>query len=90
VVPGILEAYDLPDLAAAIAPHPLTVRNPLDPAGKPVATDAVREAYAVCRKSYRAERAEELFRIEPCATDTERRGNRCQRKGASYKEPSTG
>ena len=35
VVPGVLEVYDLPDLAEAIAPRPLTIRNAVDPAGVP-------------------------------------------------------
>jgi cephalosporin-C deacetylase-like acetyl esterase len=65
VVPGVLESYDLPDLAAAIAPHPLTVRKPLDPAGKPAAPGEVEAAYVACRKAYEAEKAGELFRVEP-------------------------
>ena len=43
VVPGALRVYDLPDLAAAIAPRTITIRNPVDPAGKPV-TQAELEA----------------------------------------------
>jgi hypothetical protein len=35
VVPGVLAAYDLPDLAAAVAPRPLTVRRAVDATGKP-------------------------------------------------------
>jgi len=37
VVPGALKVYDLPDLAKAIAPRKLTINNPVDPVGKPVA-----------------------------------------------------
>lgn len=36
VVPGVLESYDLPDLVAAIAPRPVKIRSPVDPAGKPI------------------------------------------------------
>jgi dienelactone hydrolase len=36
VLPGVLEEYDLPDLVAAIAPRPVTIRNPVDPQGRPV------------------------------------------------------
>ncbi len=36
VLPGVLASYDLPDLAAAIAPRRLTIREPLDPAGRPL------------------------------------------------------
>ncbi|HLF93406.1 MAG TPA: acetylxylan esterase, partial [Planctomycetota bacterium] len=34
VVPGALKVYDLPDLAAAIAPRTVTIRNPVDAAGE--------------------------------------------------------
>jgi hypothetical protein len=37
VVPGALARYDLPDLVRAIAPRPVRVLEPLDPAGSPVA-----------------------------------------------------
>ena len=33
VVPGALAVYDLPDLAARLAPRRLTIRDTLDPAG---------------------------------------------------------
>ena len=35
VVPGALTCYDLPDLAKAIAPRPVTITNPVDPTGQP-------------------------------------------------------
>jgi cephalosporin-C deacetylase-like acetyl esterase len=54
VVPGVLESYDLPDLAAAIAPRPLTIRDPLDPAGAPVPQAAIDSAYAPATAAYRA------------------------------------
>ena len=34
VVPGALKVYDLPDLAAAIAPRPLTIEGAVDPANR--------------------------------------------------------
>ena len=36
-VPGVLESYDLPDLAALLAPRPLTIRSAINPDGTPVA-----------------------------------------------------
>jgi dienelactone hydrolase len=43
-VGGMLAEYDLPDLAAALAPRPLLVLNPVDAAGKPVGAEVpVRE-----------------------------------------------
>jgi hypothetical protein len=36
-VPGVLAAYDLPDLMAAVAPRPITLFNSIDPVGQPLA-----------------------------------------------------
>jgi cephalosporin-C deacetylase-like acetyl esterase len=52
VVPGALKSYDLPDLAAALAPRPLTIVAPRDPAGAPVTQAVLDEAYAVARLAY--------------------------------------
>ena len=52
VVPGVLATYDLPDLATALAPRPLTVRAAVDAIGKPVTLAVMEEAYAKCRKAY--------------------------------------
>ncbi|HXG10268.1 MAG TPA: alpha/beta fold hydrolase [Gemmataceae bacterium] len=52
VVPGALAVYDLPDLAAAVAPRYVTIRAPVTPDGKPVAQAALEEAYAACRQAY--------------------------------------
>jgi pimeloyl-ACP methyl ester carboxylesterase len=54
VVPRALEAYDLPDLAAALAPRPLTIRNAVDAAGNPVPQAVLEEVYASARAAYRA------------------------------------
>lgn len=32
VVPSVLASYDLPDLAAALGPRKMTIREPVDPA----------------------------------------------------------
>lgn len=45
VVPGALAVYDLPDLAAAIAPRALTVRSPVDPVGQAVSQARFDEVY---------------------------------------------
>jgi dienelactone hydrolase len=57
VVPGALTVYDLLDLAAAIAPRPLTIKNPVDPAGKPVSQAALEETYSSARAAYKAANA---------------------------------
>jgi dienelactone hydrolase len=63
VVPGALAVYDLPDLAAAIAPRPLTIRNPVDAAGKPLSKEAAEEAYKGVRAAYKAANAENKFTL---------------------------
>jgi dienelactone hydrolase len=64
VVPGALAVYDLPDLAAAIAPRPLTIRNPVDGAGKPVSQAELEAAYAGARAAYKAAGAEHSLKLE--------------------------
>lgn len=45
VVQGALRSYDLPDLAAALAPRPVTLVNLLDPQGRPVPQAQARQTY---------------------------------------------
>jgi cephalosporin-C deacetylase-like acetyl esterase len=52
VVPGALKVYDLPDLAAAIAPRPLTIRGTVDASGKSVTQAELERAYETCRVAY--------------------------------------
>jgi dienelactone hydrolase len=59
VVPGALALYDLPDLAALIAPRKLTIKGPVDGAGKPVAQGDLEAAYAKAREAYKAAGAEQ-------------------------------
>ncbi|MBI3944613.1 MAG: acetylxylan esterase [Armatimonadetes bacterium] len=61
-VPGALAVYDLTDLAASLAPRPLTLTGIVDPLGEPASPAAVNEAYAACREAYR--RAGAPLRIE--------------------------
>jgi dienelactone hydrolase len=58
VVPGALAVYDLPDLAAGLAPRPLTIEAPADPAGRPLSAEGVKEAYAAVRSAYARHKAE--------------------------------
>jgi dienelactone hydrolase len=51
-VPGALESYDLPDLAAALAPRPLEIRSPVAPAGGSLTQESLDGAYAACRTAY--------------------------------------
>jgi hypothetical protein len=63
VVPGALKVYDLPDLAAVLAPRPLTIRNPVDAAGKPLSKEAAEEAYKPVRDAYKKASAENKFTL---------------------------
>ncbi len=45
VVQGALRSYDLPDLAAALSPRPVTLVNLLDPQGRPVPQSRAKQTY---------------------------------------------
>jgi dienelactone hydrolase len=64
IVPGVLGFYDFPDLAAALAPRPLTIRHPVDAAGKPVSQAELEEIYAPARAAYKAAGAEKNLVLE--------------------------
>jgi hypothetical protein len=63
VVPGALKVYDLPDLAAALAPRPLTIRNPVDAAGKSLTREEAEEAYKGVRAAYKKADAADNFKL---------------------------
>ena len=52
VVPGVLQSYDLPDLAARLTPIPLTINSPVDASGEPVSQAVLERAYAQCARAY--------------------------------------
>ena len=54
VVPGVLESYDLPDLAARLAPRPLSIRAPVDASGEPVPRSVFDKIYEPCIRAYGA------------------------------------
>jgi hypothetical protein len=64
VVPGVLQSYDLPELAATLAPRPLTLRGTVDAAQKAVSAADVESAYRVCRQAYERQGAARAFRVE--------------------------
>jgi dienelactone hydrolase/pimeloyl-ACP methyl ester carboxylesterase len=69
VVPGALKMYDLPDLAAACAPRPLTIRGALDPAGKPAAKAALTDAYRRAADAYADQKAAKALTLSAEAGD---------------------
>jgi cephalosporin-C deacetylase-like acetyl esterase len=64
VVPGALAAYDLPDLAVLAAPRPLAVLGPVDPAGKAVSVETLKNSWARVRAAYAARRAGKDLTLE--------------------------
>lgn len=46
VIFGVLKSYDLPDLAAWMAPRPVWLVDVVDPVGNPLAAEAVKTEYA--------------------------------------------
>ena len=64
VVPGALKTYDLPELAAVLAPRPLTIRNAVDAQRKGVSSDAAAQAYAPCKAAYTKANAEKQFTLQ--------------------------
>jgi dienelactone hydrolase len=52
VVPGALASYDLPDLAARLAPRLLRISEPVDAMGQPISKADAERAYAACIKAY--------------------------------------
>jgi cephalosporin-C deacetylase-like acetyl esterase len=63
VVPGVLQVYDLPDLAATLAPRALTIRNPVDATQRPVSEAELYAAYEVCRSAYEREKAAKQLQL---------------------------
>ena len=52
VVPNALKVYDLPELAATLAPRALTIRDPRDAALRPVSQADLEKCYRVCREAF--------------------------------------
>jgi hypothetical protein len=48
----VLAVYDLPDLAARLAPRPLRIESPVDATGQPLSRAEVERAYSACIKAY--------------------------------------
>jgi dienelactone hydrolase len=68
VVPGVLVAYDLPDLATRLAPRPLRISDPVDAMGQPIPKADVERAYAACIKAYGPSNRLELRSGPPTAS----------------------
>lgn len=61
VIPGMLAAGDLADLAAALAPRPVRLDNLMDGQNRPASAEAVRAAYQLATNRYKRLDAAEKF-----------------------------
>lgn len=64
-VPGALTAYDLPDLAACIAPRKLLMAGIMDGTGVNLTTDAIDREYEVTKRAFEKVHANEKLKILP-------------------------
>ena len=60
---GVLKHFDLPQVAAAIAPRQLTLKSPVDPMKRVVPSAAANEAYQFTAQAYKEAGAANSFRI---------------------------
>ncbi len=63
MIPGVLKAYDLPDLVAAMAPRPVWLVDAVDPLGHEVRLKDARNEYARAVEAFRAAHAETAIHI---------------------------
>lgn len=67
IIPDVLNHFDLPQVAAAVAPRSLAVLSPLDPMMNPVGVEVARAAYQWTEAAYRAAGPLGRFRLSgPC------------------------
>jgi cephalosporin-C deacetylase-like acetyl esterase len=62
-VPGVLRDFDLPDLAAALAPRPLWIVDPRTPTNALVSVDRARSEYAPATRAYERAGPPSAFRV---------------------------
>jgi dienelactone hydrolase len=63
IIPGVLGRYDLPDLAAALAPRPVSILNSVSPTGRVLLRKDVEAEYGYASEAYEATNAAGQFRI---------------------------
>lgn len=73
-VPGILQHLDLPQVAAAVSPRPLTLMAPRNPMKERVSMSAAEEEYRWTGDIYKLSGAGSKFRID-CSTTTGNTGD---------------
>ena len=63
VVMGAVAHYDIPALAAAVAPRPLTLAGLRDPMGRPLPAENVDKAYSQARAFYKKHQKDQCLNI---------------------------
>ncbi|MGH9767606.1 MAG: alpha/beta hydrolase family protein [Blastocatellia bacterium] len=63
VVPAALANYDLPDLAASLAPRKLQIINAVNPRGQRMETQQVKREYEAAQKAFAAAGAPQSFSV---------------------------
>jgi len=64
IVPAALANYDLPDLAASLAPRKLQIINAVNPRGQRMETQQVKREYEAAQKAFAAAGAPQSFSVE--------------------------
>ena len=64
-VPGVLKAYDLPDLAAILAPRKLMMAGTTDGSGKKTDPESIAKDLTVIKTAYQKKNASEQLNIVP-------------------------
>jgi hypothetical protein len=63
LVPGVLRAFDLPQLVATLAPRPCSLLNAAGPEGETLPESLLRERYKAALDSYSGRGAPDKFRL---------------------------
>lgn len=61
---GVLTAYDLPDLAACLAPKPILMLNPVDQRKQPVSVERMKSTYDFTQRVYQDRNADHNLMIK--------------------------
>jgi hypothetical protein len=63
VIPGVLKAYDLPDLVAAVAPRPVWLVDAVDSLGRVLPAEQTKGQYARSFEAFRALGADAAIQV---------------------------
>ena len=75
IVPSALIDYDLPDLAAAVAPRPLWISGLVSPVGAPLVPSELETNYRSAARAFELAGAADKFRLKPSRSEEENAGH---------------